>query len=107
MRFNHQERIDLIYLVTVHGVRPKEIARTQNLNYTTLYTIMKEYYDHGRTNRQLIYQEKNNRLSLRLDQQYAVLKLCKAKGVRLDYSTMKKLETMTSKTSVSSKKFSN
>ena len=81
MRFNHQERIDFIYLVKVHGIGPKEIARQQNLNYTTIYTILKEYCDFGRTNRQLIYQEKINRLNLRLDKQISMIKRCQEKGI--------------------------
>ena len=83
MRFNHQERIDFIYLVKVHGIGPKEIARQQNLNYTTIYTILKEYCDFGRTNRQLIYQEKINRLNLRLDKQITMIKRCQQKGIEL------------------------
>ena len=64
MRFSHLDRLELIYLVTVHGIPMKKLAKEQAINYTTLYSILRKYWETGRTNRLLIHQEKISRLTL-------------------------------------------
>lgn len=80
MRFNHQERINFIYLATVLGQSINHIARDAQQKYTTIYTIVKEYKEHGRTNRQLNFQEKVNILNTRFERNIRLLEMLQAKG---------------------------
>ena len=65
MRYTHQERIDFIYRAVVLGESLMAISKDAQQKYTTVYSIVKEYKKHGRTNRQLNYQEKVSLLGSR------------------------------------------
>ena len=64
IKFNHQERIDIIYDHIVHGMSYHEIADNWKENYTTIYNVIISYSNTKRTNRLLYYKEK---VSLLLD----------------------------------------
>ena len=84
MRFNHEERINFLYQSVVHHHSLNSIVQDTGAKYTTVYTILKEYQEHGRTNRQLNYQEKVNRLNLRAKRNFNMLQQLKAKGILPD-----------------------
>jgi len=73
MRFNHEERINFLYQSVIHHHSLNSIVDDTGVKYTTVYTILKEYQEHGRTNRQLNYQEKVNRLNLRANRNFNML----------------------------------
>ena len=84
MRFNHEERINFLYQSVVHHHSLNSIVQDTGAKYTTVYTILKEYQEHGRTNRQLNYQEKVNRLNLRAKRNFNMLQQLKTKGILPD-----------------------
>ena len=64
-RFNHQERIEFLYQAAIHKETVNKITNDTQQKYTTIYTILKDYQNHGRTNRLLNYQEKVNKMNIR------------------------------------------
>lgn len=90
-RFNHQERIEFIYDATVHGKTITKISKDTQQKYTSVHSILKDYKDHGRTNRLLNHQEKVNRLGIRHERNHNIIRLLEKKGVSLELDITEKV----------------
>lgn len=97
MRFSHQERINFIYQYSVLGMSINDIVRKEGHKYTTIYTIIKEYNENGRTNRQLNYKEKIKILHARLDKKSVLDAQRRSRAVRAGAAYMCESATKSSK----------